>query len=53
MKNMISLCSRDIIKKFAFPYILNLSKDEVVNVILTLIDILPLLSVPLNLKQDF
>jgi len=53
MKNMISICSRDIIKKYVFPYILNLCKDEVINVILALIEVLPLLKVPLCLKSDF
>jgi len=43
MKNIIQTCHPEIIKKFVFLYLMNLCKDEIVNVILRLLDILPLL----------
>lgn len=53
MKNITLLCGKEDIKKYVFPYIINLCKDQVTNVVLCTIDSFTIISELLNYKNYF
>lgn len=53
MKNMILHCHHDVIKKYVFPYLINLCKDNTVNVVIKMFDIIPILNNIINSSNIF